>query len=178
MRHIESHIQQVCLRWARMQFPVCRELMFSVPNGAHLSMVQAKILKAEGMTAGVADMLLLHPSADGRWAALAIEFKTAKGKQSTYQKAWQTELEKPGCYRYEVVRSFEQFRDLINNYLREVEEPAEGIKGNLEEIPSNVDLEKELQAFLCNYDYEFDDDPVPFDIATHFYELGKNTKKQ
>lgn len=117
MRHIESHIQQVCLRWARMQFPVCRELMFSVPNGAHLSMVQAKILKAEGMTAGVADMLLLHPSADGRWAALAIEFKTAKGKQSTYQKAWQTELEKPGCYRYEVVRSFEQFRDLINNYL-------------------------------------------------------------
>lgn len=178
MRHIESHIQQVCLRWARMQFPVCRELMFSVPNGAHLSMVQAKILKAEGMTAGVADMLLLHPSADGRWAALAIEFKTAKGKQSTYQKAWQTELEKPGCYRYEVVRSFEQFRDLINNYLREVEEPAEGIKGNLEEIPSNVDLEKELQAFLCNYDYEFDDDPVPFDIATHFYELGFNARKQ
>lgn len=178
MRHIESHIQQVCLRWARMQFPVCRELMFSVPNGAHLSMVQARILKAEGMTAGVADMLLLHPSADGRWAALAIEFKTAKGKQSTYQKAWQTELEKPGCYRYEVVRSFEQFRDLINNYLREVEEPAEGIKGNLEEIPSNVDLEKELQAFLCNYDYEFDDDPAPFDIATHFYELGFNARKE
>ena len=55
--------------------------------------------------------------ADGRWAALAIEFKTTKGKQSPLQKAWQTELEKPGCYRYEVVRSFEQFRDLINNYL-------------------------------------------------------------
>ena len=152
--------------------------MFSVPNGAHLSMVQARILKAEGMTAGVADMLLLHPSADGRWAALAIEFKTAKGKQSPLQKAWQTELEKPGCYRYEVVRSFEQFRDLINNYLREVEEPAEGIKGNLEEIPSNVDLEKELQAFLCNYDYEFDDDAPAYDIAKHFYEFGLNARKE
>lgn len=40
-----------------------------------------------------------------------------------------------------------------------------------------VDLEKELQAFLCNYDYEFDDDPVPFDIATHFYELGLKARK-
>lgn len=177
MRHIESHIQQVCLRWARMQFPVCRELMFSVPNGAHLSMVQAKILKAEGMTAGVADMLLLRPSADGRYAALAIEFKTAKGKQSTYQKAWQTELEKPGCYRYEVVRSFEQFRDLINNYLREVEEPAEGIRGNLEEIPSNVDLEKEIQRYLCE-ECSSDDEPTIAEIARHFYELGLKARKE
>ena len=63
MRHIESHIQKVCLRWARLQFPVCQKLMFSVPNGAHLSMVQARILKAEGMTAGVADMLLLQTRA-------------------------------------------------------------------------------------------------------------------
>lgn len=121
MRHIESHIQQVCLRWARLQYPVCRELLFSVPNGAHLSAIQAKILKAEGMTAGVADMLLLHPSADGRWAALAIEFKTAKGRQSARQKEWQAAFEMPRCYLYEVVRSFEQFRDLINNYLLEDE---------------------------------------------------------
>lgn len=43
-----------------------------------------------------------------------------------------------------------------------------------EDGPPEVDLEKELQAFLCNYDYEFDDDdPVPFDIARHFYELGQ-----
>lgn len=119
MRHIESHIQQVCLRWARLQFPVCRELLFSVPNGAHLSAIQAKILKAEGMTAGVADMLLLHPSADGRYAALAIEFKTAQGRQSARQKEWQAAFEMPRCYLYAVVRSYEQFRDLINNYLSE-----------------------------------------------------------
>lgn len=56
--------------------------MFSVPNGAHLSAIQAKILKGEGMTAGVADVLFLHPSADGAYAGLAIEFKTAKGRQS------------------------------------------------------------------------------------------------
>lgn len=117
MRHIESHLQQVCVKWARLQFPVCRELLFSVPNGAHLSMMQAKILKGEGMTSGVADMLLLHPSADGQFCGLAIEFKTSKGRQSERQKAWQTALEDAGCYFYAVVRSFDEFRELINNYL-------------------------------------------------------------
>lgn len=117
MKHLESHIQQVCLKWARLQYPVCQVLMFSVPNGAHLSAIQARILKAEGMTAGVADMLLLHPSADGKWEVLAIEFKTAKGRQSPLQKKWQVEFERTGRHRYEVVRSFEQFRKLINDYL-------------------------------------------------------------
>lgn len=117
MRHLESHIQQLCVRWARLQFPVCQKLLFSVPNGAHLSAVQARILKGEGMTSGVADLLLLHPSADGRWCGLAIEMKTAKGRQSPPQKAWQKAIEDAGCYRYAVVRSFEQFRELINNYL-------------------------------------------------------------
>lgn len=41
----------------------------------------------------------------------------------------------------------------------------------VEEEP--VDLEKELQAFLCNYDYVFDDDAPAYDIARHFYELGR-----
>ncbi len=117
MRHIESHLQSACLRWARMQFPICRELLFSVPNGAHLSMIQARILKGEGMTSGVADMLLLHPSADGNFCGLAIEFKTEKGRQSQRQKEWQRALEKAGCYRYEIVRNFEDFRKLINGYL-------------------------------------------------------------
>ena len=117
MRHIESHLQQVCLKWARMQFPVCRELLFSVPNGAHLSLMQAKILKGEGMTSGVADMLLLHPSADGMYCGLAIEFKAGRGRQSERQRAWQKALEDVGCYRYAVVRTFDEFRELINNYL-------------------------------------------------------------
>ena len=117
MRHDESHLQQVCLKWARMQFPVCRELLFSVPNGAHLSLMQAKILKGEGMTSGVADMLLLHPSEDGRWCGLAIEMKAGKGRQSQRQKEWQKALDETGCYRYEVVRSFDDFRKLINEFL-------------------------------------------------------------
>lgn len=37
-------------------------------------------------------------------------------------------------------------------------------------------LENEIKAFLCNYDMEFDDDAPTYDIAEHFYRLGK--KKQ
>ena len=117
MKHLESKLQQACLKWARFQYPECRKLLFSVPNGAHLSQVQARILKAEGMTAGVPDMILWHPSADRRHYGLAIEFKTEKGRQSEYQKAFQKALEGTGCYRYEVVRDFEQFRKLLTDYL-------------------------------------------------------------
>lgn len=38
-------------------------------------------------------------------------------------------------------------------------------------------LEKEVKAFLCNYDKEFDDDAPTYDIAEHFYQLGKNLQK-
>ena len=38
-------------------------------------------------------------------------------------------------------------------------------------------LEKEVKAFLCNYDKEFDDDAPTYDIAEHFYQLGKNSQK-
>lgn len=88
-----------------------------MPNGAHLSMMQARILKGEGMTAGVSDLILLHPSADGKWAALCLEMKAGKGRQSELQKAWQKAVESCGCYRYAVVRSFDEFRELINSYL-------------------------------------------------------------
>ena len=49
---------------------------------------------------------------------------------------------------------------------------------SLQQEQPEVDLEKELQAFLCNYDYEFDDDAPVCDIARHFYELGLNARKE
>ena len=117
MRHLESKLQQACVRWARYQYPACRKLLFSVPNGVHTSATQAQIAYAEGMVAGVSDLILLHPSADKKYHALCIEMKTAKGRQSDYQKAWQRAVEGTGEYRYEIVRSFEDFKTLINNYL-------------------------------------------------------------
>lgn len=39
-------------------------------------------------------------------------------------------------------------------------------------------LENEIKAFLCNYDMEFDDDAPTYDIAEHFYRLGKKAQEE
>jgi hypothetical protein len=81
----------------------------------------------EGLTPGVADTLLLV--ARGGWHGLAIEYKTEEilykgGRKTTTrtyqrpeQREWQELVEGQG-WRYEVVRTFEEFEALINDYLR------------------------------------------------------------
>lgn len=114
MRHLESDIQIACVRWFRYQHPSVAPLLFAVPNGGARNAVTASILKAEGVVAGVADLLLLVPS--GGWHGLAIEMKTPTGRQSESQKAWQRAVEGQG-YRYAVCRSVEGFIETVEGYL-------------------------------------------------------------
>jgi len=126
MRHAESRIQSMCVAWFRLQYRSYAPLYFAVPNGVATSATQARILKGEGLLAGVADTLLLVPSQG--YHGLCIEFKKdttvwkegqavrAKTYQRPEQKEWQKAVEAQG-YRYEVVRSFEEFKDIITNYL-------------------------------------------------------------
>lgn len=72
-------------------------------------------MKAEGVTAGVADLLFLYPAKG--YHGLRIEMKTPDGKQQATQKAWQKAVEDAG-YKYALCRSFEGFIDEINAYLR------------------------------------------------------------
>lgn len=115
-RHEESYIQRDCLRWFRLQYPERALLLFAVPNGGSRNKREAAIMKAEGVTAGVADMILLQPSSG--YASLCIEFKTATGRQQETQKRWQAEAEKAGN-KYIVVRSLEDFMEQIRTYLRQ-----------------------------------------------------------
>ena len=114
MRHIESMTQCRCVRWFRLQYPAIGNLLFAVPNGGRRGKVEACILKAEGVVAGVADMLLLVPS--GGWHGLAIEMKTETGRQSPSQREWQQLVEKVG-YRYVVCRTIDEFINEVNKYL-------------------------------------------------------------
>ena len=66
---------------------------------------------------------------------------------------------------------------LKENWTLVEEEQTEGIKGNLEEIPSNVDFEKEIQRYLCE-ECSSDDEPTIAEIARRFYELGLNARKE
>lgn len=116
MRHNESSTQIACYKWFSIQYPSYRGLLFSVPNGARVSRSQAMVLRAEGLTSGVSDMILLVPRHG--YHGLMIEMKTATGRQSDSQKQFQVAVEKQG-YLYCIVRSCQQFMILVNAYLGE-----------------------------------------------------------
>lgn len=114
--HTESNLQRQCVTWFRLQYPSDALMLFAVPNGGGRSAIEASIMKAEGVTSGVADLLLLE--ARGGWGCLCLEMKTKKkgSKQSPSQKAWQTAAERAGN-RYEVVRTFEEFTSIVGDYM-------------------------------------------------------------
>ena len=125
MREEEHNIQCACVRWFNLQWPEYRGLLFAVPNGGARSKATAGKLKAEGVVAGVADLILLVPKCvkakDEGWYntihGLCIEMKTAKGRQSPEQKGWQEMVEAHG-YKYAVCHSLDEFMHTINNYLK------------------------------------------------------------
>lgn len=116
-RHIESRIQIQCVSWFRLQYPQFRMLLFACPNGGARSAVEAKIMKAEGVTAGVSDLILLLPR--GGYNSLCIEMKTdcRTSRQSDSQKAWQAAAEAVGN-KYVVCRSLDDFMREVGEYMQ------------------------------------------------------------
>lgn len=114
MHHEESNIQISCVRWFRYQFPHLARLLFAVPNGGARNKVTASILKAEGVVAGVADLILLVPSKE--FHGLCIEMKKPKGRQAETQKEWEKEVTSQG-YKYIIARGFDDFREEVTKYL-------------------------------------------------------------
>lgn len=64
----------MCVSWFRLKYPAIGKLLFAIPNGGARSRTEAAIMKAEGVTAGVADLILLIGR--GGFNALCIEMKT------------------------------------------------------------------------------------------------------
>lgn len=114
MRHNEHELQKACVRWFRLAYPEYAYCLFAVPNGGFRNATEAKRLKAEGVIAGVSDLILLVPR-QGK-GALCIEMKTHTGVQRESQKIWQSEMERNGNM-YLVVRCFEDFVKAITSYL-------------------------------------------------------------
>ena len=110
----ESQIQRACVKWFRLQFPEIEPLFFSVPNGGYRMATTAKIMKAEGQRAGVADLILLLPRQC--YGALCIEMKRGKGRQSEAQKEFQRLCDLHG-QKYVVCRSLEDFMREVREYL-------------------------------------------------------------
>lgn len=88
----ESTLQSVCVKGFRLRYPQYEDLLFSIPNGARIGgrigkkgfPILASILKAEGMTEGIPDLLLALPI--GGFAGLFIEMKTIVGSLEPEQR--------------------------------------------------------------------------------------------
>lgn len=114
MRQEEHRLQTACVRYFRYRYPQLALCLIAVPNGGRRDAVTGAKLKAEGVIAGVSDLMLLVPS--GNYHGLCIEMKTATGRQSEAQRRWQQAIEKQG-YKYALARSTGQFMQEVDSYL-------------------------------------------------------------
>lgn len=122
--HPESDLQQACVRYALIAYRRIlthpedgkpNGLLHACPNGLRVRPSQARIAKAEGLTAGVADLEL--DIARHGYHGLKIEMKNGtKGRQSEDQIRYQKAVTRQG-YLYAVCRTFDEFQKTIDGYL-------------------------------------------------------------
>lgn len=124
--HEESNMQKQCVAWFRAQYPQYAMLLtHPINEGGRNTRVSGAIHKGEGTVAGVPDLLFFMPAK--YWNTrnithgLGIEFKTIKGKQSQEQKDFEKMFRATG-YGYVVIRTFEAFRQTINDYIAHIPE--------------------------------------------------------
>lgn len=112
----EARIQSEFFEKIPILFPTLpSKLLFSVPNGGSRNPIEAVNLKRQGVTPGVADVILQIPKKG--YASLCMEFKTPKGRQSNEQKEYQRQVEMAGS-KYVIVRSVEQAIKTMQSYLK------------------------------------------------------------
>lgn len=102
------------MRWFHYAYP--DRLIFAIPNGGARSAITGARLRDEGVTAGVPDLFLC--AAKGEFHGLFIEMKTPTGKLSAAQKQVAVQIVQEG-YSFAVCRSFDEFRQIITEYLSE-----------------------------------------------------------
>lgn len=114
---MSEHDEQVALfSWAQWQTPAVPELalLFAIPNGGHRNKVTAAKMKAEGVKAGVLDVML--PVARNGRHGLFVEMKYGRNKTTDEQRQWIDRLEAQG-YQTAVCYSFEEAQGEIMRYL-------------------------------------------------------------
>ena len=151
--HRESDLQIRCVKWFRISHPELAYLLYHPHNeGNAFNRRQQTIANAEGVKAGVADLILQLPAVardlssefetTQHYNALAIEMKTEKGRQSDEQQYFQRYFEAAGG-KYIIVRSFETFQMEINAYLKDV--PL-AVTNRIKDTWSDIDAERQAEA--------------------------------
>ena len=120
MRHEESLEQRALVRWADLMrwqglpLPIGAYL-FAIPNGGKRGKIEAAIMKAEGVRAGMLDLMLAVPVQPHH--GLYVEMKRLKGgRVSESQGDWIERLGSMG-YKTAVCRGAEEAKQTILGYL-------------------------------------------------------------
>lgn len=112
----EHRIQCSCVRWFNLKHRKLKGRLFAVPNGGKRDALTGAKLKAEGVVAGVADLILLVPNRF--YGALLVEMKTLTGRQSESQKDWEQIITSEGDYKYVVCHSLDDFIREVDDYIK------------------------------------------------------------
>ena len=115
-----SRLQAACIKYFRYQFSEYKDLLFSIPNGIPLANqdIRTKIynkLKAEGLQPGVPDLFL--SVGNSLYNGLYIEIKSKTDRLRKKQVDMIRALEQQN-YKCVVVRSVDEFIEIIDEYLR------------------------------------------------------------
>ena len=137
-------MQRMCVGWFRLQYPAVGKLLFAVPNGGARSRTEAAIMKAEGVTAGVTDLILLLGR--GGFNALCIEMKTTDRRSalSDAQIEWRS-LTITNGNRHVVCRTLEEFQSEIRWYMARPanNEPRDEITCARPIVPPSIEEENQ-----------------------------------
>jgi hypothetical protein len=127
LRHIEHDEQVKFFKYLQQLRVDAASVTFAVPNGARLaSLRHAKRIAAEGMKAGVPDIIC--PVACSGFTGLAIEMKIPPNKSTPKQLQWQKMLRKVGwqvveCHSaVEALRAFAAYNKLETGIYRVLQE--------------------------------------------------------
>ena len=128
MQHGESAFQIAVVRFLRsLGYQV-----FSVPNGTRLKPSQARIAKAEGLTAGVSDLVIMLPK--GQIVFVELKNPNGKGRQSDGQKEFERVCRSLG-FEYKIWQSWEDVESFTN---RTAQLMREWRAGNEDTVHQNI----------------------------------------
>jgi len=110
----EEQLQSKCYLWFHNEFVQERKMLFHVDNNSWNATIGAR-KKALGVVSGVSDFILILFI-----DVVFIEMKIPGGVQSEDQIKFQKMVEARG-HKYQIIYSFEQFKDFIRSQLFKLE---------------------------------------------------------
>lgn len=113
-RQMEGSHQKACFSWLSLQYPKIRSVTFHPANGGSRNIREARNLKAQGVTAGVPDIICLFPSRG--FHGFVCELKFGNNKLTSTQNEFISRL-KDNNYYCCVCYTWFEFREHFLYYI-------------------------------------------------------------